>query len=213
VFLGYYKNPAATAEAMEDGWLHSGDAGILDEDQHLVCIDRAKDVMTLSDGSKFSPQYIENKLKFSPHIAEAVVVGKGRPFVTCLVNIDLGNVGKWAEDRKLSYTTFTDLSQKGEVHELVAREVARVNRDLPRVARIVKFVLLYKELDADDDELTRTRKLRRGVIEQRYADLIEAMYGDAASVSVRATVRYRDGSEAKIETEVRVQHLRPADAT
>ena len=212
VFLGYYKNPAATATTLVDGWLHSGDAGLIDEDHHLVCIDRAKDVMTLRDGSKFSPQYIENKLKFSPYIAEAVVVGQGRPFVTCLVNIDLGNVGKWAEDRKISYTTFTDLSQKGEVYALVRGEVARVNRDLPRVARIAKFVLLYKELDADDDELTRTRKLRRGIIEQRYADLIEAMYGDAAAVGVRATVRYRDGSEAKIETDVRVEHLPQADA-
>ena len=210
VFLGYYKNPAASAETLADGWLHSGDAGLLDEDGHLVCIDRAKDVMTLSDGSKFSPQYIENKLKFSPYVGEAVIVGKDRPFVTCLINIDLGNVGKWAEERKISYTTFTDLSQKPEVYALIRGEVARVNRDLPRVARIATFVLLYKELDADDDELTRTRKLRRGTIEQRYADLIEAMYADRPSVGVRAQVRYRDGTEAKIETEVRVERLEMA---
>lgn len=176
VFAGYYKDPEATTKAKEDGWLHSGDAGLLDEDGHLIVIDRMKDVMQLSDGSKFSPQLIENKLKFSPHIRESVVIGKDRPYITSLIQIDMENVGKWAEDRQIPYTTFKDLSQKPEVAELIAREVERVNKDLPKVAQIRRFVLLDKELDADDDELTRTQKVRRVLIVERYSHLIEPMY-------------------------------------
>jgi len=176
VFLGYYKNPEATARALQDGWLHTGDAGILDADGHLIMIDRLKDVLKLSDGSRFSPALIENKLKFSPHIREAIVIGEDRPHVVALVLIDLGNVGNWAEANRLPFTTFKDLAGKPEVFELIGREVARVNQDLPKVAQIQGFALFDKELDADDDELTRTQKVRRATILTKYTTMIEGLY-------------------------------------
>ncbi len=172
VFLGYYKNEKATAETLSDGWLHSGDAGYLEESGHLVVIDRVKDVMRLADGTRFSPQFIENRLKFSPYVKEAVVIGSDRPYLTAMLCIDMGVVGKWAERSKLSYTTYTDLSAKPEVYDLVQAAVDEVNQTLPAAARIHKFVLLYKELDADDEELTRTRKVRRGFVEERYREVI-----------------------------------------
>ena len=209
VFLGYYKDPQATRAALQDGWLHSGDAGSLTEDGHLVVIDRIADVMRLADGTLFSPQYIENKLKFSPYIREAVVLGGGRPYVAAILCIDMGVVGKWAEDRQIAYTTYTDLSQQPGVYELVADEVRGVNGGLPPAARIRRFVLLYKELDADDGELTRTRKVRRHVIGDRYGALIDAMYGDAPDrVPVEATITYQDGTTAVVETAVRVVEVR-----
>jgi long-chain acyl-CoA synthetase len=207
VFLGYYKNPEATAEALRDGWLHSGDAGWIDEDGHLVMLDRMKDVMKLSDGSKFSPQLIENKLKFSPYISEAVVIGQDRPFLTAMINMDMANVGKWAENHQIAYTTFTDLSQKDEVYQLISDEVARINGDLPRVAQIRRFVLLYKELDADDEELTRTRKVRRSFISERYQHLIQALYGERETVEVEAEIKYRDGREFRMKTKVKVKFV------
>ncbi len=207
VFQGYYKNPEATARTLRDGWLHSGDSGLIDEDGHLVVIDRMSDVMTLADGSKFSPQYIENKLKFSQHVREAVVVGQDRPHVAALVNIDAANVGKWAETRQIGYTTYADLSQKPQVSELVAAHVASVNRDLPRAARIARFVILHKELDADDDELTRTRKVRRRFIEERYRDLIAGLYGPGEEVLVDTEVQYRSGKRATTRIPVRVRSL------
>jgi long-chain acyl-CoA synthetase len=212
VFLGYLKSPEATAETLREGWLHSGDAGILDTDGQLVVIDRMKDVLTLADGSKFSPQLMENKLKFSPYVREAVVVGKDRPCVTALLNVDYGNVGKWAETRAIAYTTYMDLAQKPEVLALLAEEVRRVNRDFPRVAKIRRFVSLYKELDADDDELTRTRKVRRGFIEERYRDIIEALYGPGLEeLKVEADIRYEDGREAKVRTAVRLVTVEDAE--
>ncbi len=209
VMLGYYKNPEATKKAIdEEGWLHSGDAGYFDEDGHLIVIDRAKDVMTLADGTKFSPQFIENKLKFSPYIREAVVFGGGDlPFVTAFINIDFANVGKWAENRQLPYTTYTDLSQKPEVYALIKEHVRRVNQDLPPAARIRRFLLLHKELDADDAELTRTRKVRRRLIRERYKRLIQAMYGDAPTVEVETTIVYQDGTTATIRTDLRIERM------
>jgi len=207
VFQGYYKNPAATAETLAGGWLHSGDAGYLDENGHLVVIDRIKDVMRLADNSIFSPQFIENKLKFSMYIKEAVVVGKDRPYVIALLNIDMANTGKWAENHRLAYTTYTDLAQKPEVYQLLRREVEKVNRDLPEAARIRRFVSLHKELDADDEELTRTRKIRRGYVYEKYKDLIEAIYRGDEAVKVEVKIRYRDGREAVVETSLRVMDL------
>jgi long-chain acyl-CoA synthetase len=180
VFLGYYKNPEATAQALDDGWLHTGDAGALEEDGHLVVIDRLKDVLRLADGSRFSPALIENKLKFSPYVREAVVVGEERPFVVALIQIDMGTVGSWAETRRVPFTTFKDLSGKPEVFTLIEREVSRVNEDLPRAARIHAFALFDKELDADDDELTRTNKVRRSTILGKYRDLIDGLYVSTA---------------------------------
>jgi long-chain acyl-CoA synthetase len=170
VFKGYYKNPEASAKALRDGWFYSGDAAVIDDDGQVIIIDRMADVMKLSDGSRFSPQLIENKLKFSPFIMDAVVIGKEKPYITAMISIDSGNVGKWAENNQIAYTTFTDLSQKKEAYELIALEVAKTNQSLPRVAKIRRFVLLYKELDADDEELTRTRKVRRNFVIERYME-------------------------------------------
>ena len=205
VFAGYYKNEKATKTSLVDGWLHSGDQGILDEDGHLVMIDRMKDVMQLVDGTKFSPQLIENKLKFSIYISEAVVVGKDRPFVAAMINMDMGNVGKWAESNKITYTTYTDLSQKHEVYELVAGEVAKINTSLPKAAQVKKFVMLHKELDADDDEMTRTRKVRRSFVEERYSQVIDALYGDRERLEVSSEIKYRDGKEFRMQTSVRIK--------
>ena len=207
VFTGYYKNPEATAETLVEGWLHSGDAGYLDADGHLIVIDRAKDVMTLHDGTKFSPQFLENKLKWSPYIREAVVFGGDWPYVSALVTIDFANAGKWAEKRQLPYTTFTDLSQKSEIYTLVRDHVARINVDLPEAARIRRFLLLHKELDADDAELTRTRKVRRGFIAQRYNTLVDALYGDHGTVAIETVITYQDGRTATTKTELRIESL------
>jgi long-chain acyl-CoA synthetase len=176
VFLGYYKNPEATAQALQNGWLHTGDAGRLDETGHLVMIDRLTEVLKLADGSRFSPALIENKLKFSPYIREAVVIGEDRPCIVALIQIDMGNVGTWAETNRVPFTTFKDLSCKPEVFELIATEVGRVNEDLPKVAQIRRFALFDKELDADEDELTRTQKVRRATILLKYREMIEELY-------------------------------------
>jgi long-chain acyl-CoA synthetase len=176
VFLGYYRNPEATTRALEDGWLHTGDAGLLDEEGHLVMIDRLTDVLKLADGSRFSPALIENKLKFSPYAREVVVIGEERPYVVALIQIDMGNVGSWAEANRLPFTTFKDLSHKPEVYQLIAAEVARVNQNLPKVAQIRRFALFDKELDADDEEMTRTQKVRRATVSAKYKEMIEALY-------------------------------------
>jgi long-chain acyl-CoA synthetase len=212
VFLGYYKNPEATRQTLDNGWVHSGDAGFLDQAGHLKIIDRAKDLSRLADGTLFAPKYIENKLKFSPFVKEAVCVGQARPFVTALVNIDLAAVGNWAERRNIAYTSYTDLSQKAEVYELIHGEIARVNRSLQedellRGAQIRKFLILHKELDPDDEEITRTRKVRRGYIAQKYAGLIEALYAGRDHVEVEAKVTYEDGRSGTIRADVRIREV------
>jgi long-chain acyl-CoA synthetase len=212
VFVGYYKNEEATRATVSEGWLRSGDAGYLTPDGHLVVIDRLKDVMSLADGTRFSPQFIENRLKFSPYVKEAVVVGKDRPYLTAMLCIDMGVVGKWAERNKLSYTTYTDLSAKPEVYDLVQAAVDEVNETLPGAARIQKFVLLFKELDADDEELTRTRKVRRGFVEERYQEVIAALYGEAPQVAIDTTIKFQDGKTARIRTTLLVRRLGPGKA-
>jgi long-chain acyl-CoA synthetase len=213
VFQGYFKNPEATRQTVEDGWIHSGDAGFLDHAGHLKIIDRAKDLGRLADGTMFAPKYLENKLKFSPYVKEAVTLGPGRPYVTVLINIDLGAVGNWAERRGIAYTSYTDLSQKPEVYELIEQEVVRVNRSLAeedevlRGAQIRKFLILHKELDPDDEEITRTRKVRRGYIAQKYATLIEALYGDRDRVAMEAQVTYEDGRTGTIRAEVAIRDV------
>jgi long-chain acyl-CoA synthetase len=206
VFSGYYRNEEATAEALRGGWLHTGDAGYVEDDGHLVVVDRAKDVMEAADGTFFSPAFIENKLKFSQHVEEAVVFGgEERPFVTAMVSIDPETVGTWAERNHLSYTTYTDLAQKPEVYDLVADAVARANEDLPESVRVRRFVLLHKQLDADDEELTRTRKVRRGTINDRYGSIIRALYdGDSETVTIKSVVTYQDGSQVEREITLRV---------
>jgi len=210
VFQGYFKNPEATAATLADGWIRSGDAGFLDASGHLKIIDRAKDVGKLADGTLFAPKYLENKLKFSPYVKEAVCIGTDRPFVTALLNIDLGAVGSWAERRNVAYTSYTDLSQKPAVYELIGSEVARVNQSLLedevlRGARIRKFLILHKELDPDDEEITRTRKVRRGHVARKYAPLIDALYGERDRVDVEAQVTYEDGRTGTIRAGVRIQ--------
>jgi long-chain acyl-CoA synthetase len=210
VFVGYFKNDEATRQTLQDGWVRSGDAGFLDAAGHLKIIDRAKDVSRLAGGTIFAPKYVENKLKFSPYVKEAVCIGQDRPFVTALINIDLAAVGNWAERRGIAYTSYTDLSQRPEVSDLIAQEVARVNASLLedqvlKGARIRKFLILHKELDPDDEEITRTRKVRRGFIAQKYAALIEALYGDADHVAVQAQVTYEDGRTGTIRADVRIR--------
>src|SRR3954469_20396626 len=207
VFVGYYRNDEATRTTLTEGWLHSGDAGYL-EDGQLVVIDRLKDVLRLADGTQFSPQFIENRLKFSPFIKEAVVIGQDKPYLAALVCIDQGIVGKWAEKQKISYTTYTDLSAKPRVYDLLQREIDKVNHTLPSAAKIRKFVLLYKELDADDEELTRTRKVRRSFVEERYKGIIGALYGDEQKIAVDTTIRYQDGRTARIQANLAVREMR-----
>ncbi|MEK6530427.1 MAG: AMP-binding protein [candidate division NC10 bacterium] len=210
VFQGYYKNPEATKETLEEGWVHTGDAGFIDHDGHLRIIDRAKDVSRLAGGTMFAPKYIENKLKFSPYIKEAVCVGQDRPYVAALINIDLGAVGNWAERRNIPYTSYTDLSQKPEVYDLISQEMVRVNgslseEELLRGAQIRKYLILHKELDPDDQEITRTRKVRRRFIAEKYAPLIEALYSDADHVAVEAQVTYEDGRTGTVRADVKIR--------
>jgi long-chain acyl-CoA synthetase len=217
VFLGYHRNPEASREALEEGWVHTGDAGFLDHHGHLNIIDRAKDVSRLADGTMFAPKYIENKLKFSPYIREAVCIGQERPFVTALLNIDMVAAGNWAERRNLAYTSYTDLAQKPEVYDLVHREVERVNRSLAedevlRGAQIRRFLILHKELDPDDEEITRTRKVRRRFIAQKYAPLIEALYSGRDRTQVEARVTYEDGRVATIRADVRIRDVDGVEA-
>ena len=215
VFQGYFKNPEATRQTVEDGWIHSGDAGFLDAAGHLKIVDRARDLGRLADGTMFAPKYLENKLKFSPYVKEAVAVGPGRPYVGALINIDLGAVGNWAERRGIAYTSYTDLSQKPEVYDLIQQEVVRVNRSLAaedavlRGAQIRKFLILHKELDPDDEEITRTRKVRRGHIAAKYAALIDAFYADRDRVAVEARVTYEDGRIGTVRADVAIRDLAP----
>ena len=211
VFHSYFKNPeATTATKTADGWVHTGDAGYFDEDGHVKIIDRAKDVGRLADGTLFAPKYLENKLKFFPFIKEAVAFGDGRAYASAFVNIDLQAVGNWAERRNLPYSSYTDLACQEPVGRLVRECVERVNRDLSGDARlsgsqIARILVLHKELDADDGELTRTRKVRRGFIGERYGELIEALYSGQESCRVNAAVRFEDGRVGRIEADVRIR--------
>jgi long-chain acyl-CoA synthetase len=212
VFLGYYKNPQATAEVLKDGWLYSGDTGLIDEDGHLVFFDRSRDMAQLNDGTRFAPTYIENKLKFSPYIREAVAVGQDRPHVAAMLNIDFEVVGKWAEKCGIPYTSYTDLSRKHEVYDLIYKEVMRVNAGLPAATRIQKYVLLHKELDPDDEEMTRTRKVRRRYIAQKYADIIDAFYEEKPEVKVKTVITYQDGRQAEIEYTLPIRTVESVEA-
>ena len=205
VFLGYYKNPEATEETLRDGWLYSGDRGFLDEDGHLVVFDRSKDVMTLSDGRPFSPQYLETRLKFSPYLKDTWVIGDKKDYVSAVTCIDYSVVGKWADEEKLTYTSYPELSQKPEVYDLVEKQIRQANKDLPRVARVRKFINLYKEFDPDDDELTRTRKLRRAFVEKRYQEIVEALCSDTDVVHIDTTITYEDGRKSRIKTDLHIR--------
>jgi long-chain acyl-CoA synthetase len=208
LFAGYYKNPEATAEKLVDGWYCSGDFGHITDDKHLIVMDRMSDVKELRTGQKFSPQYAEIRLRFSPYIKDALVIGGGdKDFVTCLVNIDIENVGRWAEARRIPYTTFTDLSQKPQVIELIRKDIENINKNLPEWARIRKFTNLHREFDADEAELTRTRKIKRTFVEEKYRELIDALYSGQSDLFVEATITYRDGRKGTIKTAVKINTL------
>lgn len=218
VFKEYFKNPEATNDTKTaDGWVHTGDAGYLDERGHLRIIDRAKDVGKLRDGTLFAPKFIENKLKFFPHINEAVAFGDGRDFVTALVNIDMTAVGDWAERRNIAYASYQELAAHPAVGELIQGEIEQVNADLaanPRMAgaQIRRFLILHKALDADDGELTRTNKVRRGFIGERYRTLIDALYSTAQEAFIKVDVTFEDGRKGTIEGTMTIRDLdsRPA---
>ena len=211
MFLGYYGNEAATrAEVSADGWMKTGDAGYFDGKGHLVVVDRVRDLAVTSDGSRFSPQFIENKLKFSPYIAEAVILGDRRPYLAALVCIRFSIVSRWAEKQRIAFTTYTDLAARPQVYELVRSEIERLNEGLPAAQRVRKFLLLYKELDADDGELTRTRKIRRSVINEKYAAIIEALYAGVSEIDVDTVVAFQDGTRQRIRTRLKSADLGPA---
>jgi long-chain acyl-CoA synthetase len=211
LFKEYYKNPQATMEAKDrDGWFHTGDAGYFDPDGHLKIIDRVKDVGQLADGTLFAPKYLENKLKFFPYIQEAVAFGHGRDRVCAFINIDAEAVGNWAEKRNMPYAGYVDLASRDEVYERVRECVQQVNADLaqePEIAnsQIHRFLILHKVLDADDEELTRTRKVRRGFVAEKYAALVDALYGGKQSVHVEAQVKYEDGRSGTISADLKIR--------
>ncbi|EJG0967351.1 long-chain fatty acid--CoA ligase [Vibrio parahaemolyticus] len=207
MFTGYLNNQAAYDEDVQDGWMHTGDAGYFKDSGHLVVIDRLKDMSETSHGDRYSPQFIENKLKFSPFIAEAVVVGKGRPWLSAIICIRYAIVAKWAEQKGIAFTNYTNLSAQPEVYQAIREEVLKVNESLPEAQKISKFILLYKELDADDGELTRTRKVRRGVVAEKYGDIIETIYSDSPKVDVDTVITYQDGTKTRIQTSLVIETL------
>ncbi|MCW5774534.1 MAG: AMP-binding protein, partial [Rhodospirillaceae bacterium] len=218
VFKEYYKNPAATAETKTaDGWVRTGDAGFLDRDGHLKIVDRAKDVGRLKNGALFAPKYLENKLKFFPFIKEAVTFGADRDFATALISIDMDAVGNWAERRHLAYSSYQELAAKPEVYALIKGNIEQVNRDLAEDrelagSQIKRFALLHKELDADDGELTRTRKVRRGFVAERYADIIAALYGGRDRVHVETKVSFEDGRSGILKADLVIADASASEA-
>ncbi|MBA5777351.1 AMP-binding protein [Stappia sp. F7233] len=214
VFVGYYKNEEATSSTKTaEGWVHTGDAGFIDDRGHLKIIDRAKDVGKLQSGSLFAPKYIENKLKFFPNVKEVVAFGDGREFSGVFVNIDLTAVGSWAERNNVNYASYQELAAHPQVYKMIEEHVDQVNRDLasePMMAgaQIKRFLILHKELDADDGELTRTQKVRRSFIAERYAPLIEALYDGSKTCHVRTEVTFEDGRKGAIEANIQIRDMK-----
>ncbi len=219
VFLKYFKNDQATAETKTaDGWVHTGDAGFFDQRGHLKIIDRAKDVGRLNNGALFSPKYLENRIKFFPEIREAVAFGHGRDYVTMFLNIDLVSVGNWAERNNVSYASYQELAGNRQVEEIVARRVDELNRSLalePQMAasQVRRFLILFKELEADDGEMTRTQKVRRTFIADRYGPLIKALYDGSKQAAMSAEVTFEDGRKGTLQGEVRIVDMQPHAAT
>ena len=219
VFKEYYKNPKATRSTKtKDGWVHSGDAGFIDDHGHLKIIDRAKDVGKLKDGTLFPPKYIENKLKFFPNIKEAVAIGDGRDYVACMINIDLTAVGSWAERNNVIYASYQELASHPDVYKMIEEHVAEVNRELAaeeRVAgaQIQRFLVLHKELDADDGEITRTAKVRRSFVAERYKPLIDALFNRKKTQQhIKTEVTFEDGRKGTIEGDVEIRDMSPVEA-
>jgi long-chain acyl-CoA synthetase len=206
-FKGYYNDDEATRASLEDGWLRTGDAGHIDGNGHVVVVDRLQDILTLSDGTLAAPQFVESKLTFSPYIKEAIVIGLNRPCLTALVCIEGRIVGKWAGDNKITYTSYSNLASQPEIADFIEKEIARANQELPASTRIKRFALLYKDLDADEEELTRTGKARRTVINDRYRDIIEGLYTAAESLPVDVTIELQDGKSARINSTVHFRNV------
>jgi long-chain acyl-CoA synthetase len=207
MFTGYLNNQSAYDEDVIDGWMHTGDAGYFKPSGHLVVIDRIKDLACTSNGAQYSPQYIENKLKFSSFIGEAVILGKDRAYLSAIICVRFSILSKWAEQQGLAFTNYTNLASLPEVYDKLSQEVARVNETLPDAQKIHKFLLLYKELDADDGELTRTRKVRRGVIAEKYGDIISSIYEGKEQVDIDTVIVFQDGTKTRIQTQLKVASL------
>jgi long-chain acyl-CoA synthetase len=211
IFVGYYKDPAKTAKVLKDGWFYSGDSGSITKDGHIVLLDRVKDLVELASGDKLAPQFIESRLRFSPYIKDAwVLAGPARAYVSAVIVIDYESVGRWAGEKRIAYATFTELSQRPEVYQLVKRDIDRTNSTLPPGTRVRKFVNLHKEFNPDEAELTRNRKLRRKFLEERYRKLINAIYKDKPEVLLEAQVRYPDGRVGTIKTTLSIQSIKGA---
>jgi long-chain acyl-CoA synthetase len=206
VFAGYYKAEEKTKEVIRDGWFYTGDAGYVAENGHLVYLDRMSDMIELASGEKFSPQYIEGRVKFNPYVQDVMAVGGfDMPYVTALITLNFDNAARWAEKRALSFTTMNDLSQRTEIYDLLEQEIARVNQLLPPKSRVRRFVILNKSFDADEAELTRTRKLRRRYLEQRHSDILSAMYGGQNNVIITSETTYQDGRKASSSVEINIR--------
>jgi len=209
VFLGYYKNPGKTAEVLKDGWFCSGDSCFIREDGHVVFVDRVEDLVELATGDKLAPQFIESRLRFSPYIKDAwVLAGPKREYASAIIVINYSNVSRWAGQRRVACNTFAELSQRPEVYQLVEQEIDRINSTMPPGSRIRKYVNLHKEFDPDEGELTRTRKLRRAFLEERYRELIDAIYGDQAEASTEARIRHQDGRMETAKTGLSIKSLK-----
>jgi long-chain acyl-CoA synthetase len=211
VFVGYYKDPEKTGEVLKDGWFSTGDNGFIRKDGHVVFVDRVRDLIKLADGNNLAPQLIESRLRFSPYIKDAwVVAGKEKTYASVIIVINYSTVGRWAGQRRVSYSTFAELSQKPEVHGLVKQFIDKINSTLPSSSRVKKYVNLHKEFDPDEGELTRTRNLRRIFLEERYRELIDAIYADKTEVPVEARVRYRDGRIGTTKTTLSIKSIEGA---
>jgi long-chain acyl-CoA synthetase len=208
IFVGYYKDPVKTAEVLKDGWFYSGDSGFITQDGHIIFLDRMQDLVELSSGEKMAPQFVESWLRFSPYIKDAwVLAGPDRTYVSAIIVINYESVGRWAGQRRVTYSTFTELSQKPEVYELIKMEINGINQSLSHGVRIKKYVNLHKDFDPNEGELTRTRKLRRKFVERRYRGLINAIYSDKAEVSIKVQVKYRDGRVGTMETAISIKSI------
>jgi long-chain acyl-CoA synthetase len=210
-FLGYYKDPDKTAEVLKDGWFYSGDSGSITEDGHVIFLDRIKDLVELASGDKLAPQFIESQLRSSPYIKDAwVLAGPDRAYASAVIVINYTSVGRWAGGKGVAYATFTELSQRPEVYQLVKQDIDRINSALPPGIRVRKFINLHKEFDPDEGELTRTMKLRRMFLEERYRGIIKAVYSDKTEVPVEAQVSFRDGRTDTIKTTLSIQSIEGA---
>ena len=207
MFSGYYKNEEATKKTVIDGWYHTGDAGYIDDEGYFFFMDRISEMMNLNDGTKFSATYIESELRCSPYIADVMVVGHEKDYVAALIQIDLKNVGQWAEANHIAYNTFVDLSQKEPVYDLISEEIKSINRRIPEASRLRAFVNLHKEFDADEAEMTRTRKLRRAPLFEKYGDIIDGIYNEQENIPVHTEVKYRDGRRGSVQADVTVRKI------